>query len=173
MQVSTSQTIAQGGVLNETIPGWLSGELVAAVSAIVISRTNVSFNVTGALGVTIVTYEDIVLQNGSLKDITSMISENGRLSLDASEALPDGHEQKLFFFYQKLSQNKNVHFASNTTANIWDNGSYVVDHFSAEGAKAVQVFWEDYLLTDNVKDLLRQVGNYGTLSFKSGARRFG
>ncbi|KAL2292175.1 hypothetical protein FJTKL_10817 [Diaporthe vaccinii] len=159
--VLTSLTIAQGGVSNETIPGWLSGELVTAVSAIVISRMNVSYNVTGVLGVTTVTYEDIVLQNGSLTDITSMISEDGRISLDAPEALPDGHEQELFFFYQKLSHNQNVHFASNSTATIWDNGSYVVDHFSSQGAQAVQAFWEDHLLTDNVKDLLREVGNYG------------
>lgn len=146
---------------------------MAAVSAIVISRTNVSFNVTGVQGVTTVTYEDIVLQNGSLTDVTSMISENGRISLDAPEVLPDGHDQELFFFYQKLSHNKNVQFASNTTAAIWDNGSYVVDHFSAQGAKAVQAFWEDHLLTENVKDLLREVGNYGMLNLKSGAKRLG
>lgn len=173
MQISTSQTISQGGVFNETIPGWLTGELVAAVSAVVISRMNVSYNVTGALGVTTVTYEDIVLQNGSLTDVTSLISKNGRLTLDASEALPRGHEQELFFFYQKLSHNQNVQFASNTTATIWDNGSYVVDHFSAQGAKTVQAFWEDYLLTDHVKELLREVGNYGMLSFKSGPKRLG
>ncbi|KAG6359492.1 hypothetical protein INS49_013013 [Diaporthe citri] len=161
--ISTRQTIAEGDIFNEIIPGWLNGELVAlaAVSAIVTSRTNVSFNVTGALGATIVTYEDIVLQNGSLTDITSKISDDGRVSSDAPKALPDGHEQELFFFYQKLSHNQNVHFASNTTATIWDNGSYVVDHFSAQGAKAVQAFREDHLLTDNVKDLLREVGNYG------------
>lgn len=166
LQISTSQNIAQGSVFNGVIPGWLSGELVAAVSAIVVSRTNVSFNVTGVLGVTTVTYEDIVLQNGSLTDITSTISENGSMSLNSTESLPDEHEQELFFFYQKLSDNQNVHFESNTTANIWDNGSYVVDHFSAEGAKTVQAFWEHHLLTDDVKRLLRDVGNYGMLNLK-------
>lgn len=139
---------------------------MAAVSAIVVSRTNVSFNVTGVLGVTTVTYEDIVLQNGSLRDTPSTISENGSMSSNSTESLPDGHEQELFFFYQKLSDNHNVHFESNTTANIWDNGSYVVDHFSAEGAKTVQAFWENHLLTDDVKKLLREAGNYGMLSLK-------
>lgn len=139
---------------------------MAAVSATVVSRTNVSFNVTGVLGVTTVTYEDIVLHNGSLTDITSTISENGSMSFDVSESLPDGHEQELFFFYQKLSHNQNVHFASNTTATIWDNGSYVVDHFSAQGAQTVQAFWGDHLLTDKVKGLLREVGNYGMLKLK-------
>lgn len=136
---------------------------MAALSAIVVTRTNVSFNVTGVLGVKTVTYEDIVLQNGSLTDITSTISENGSMSLNGSKSLPDGHEQELFFFFQKLSHNQNVHFESNTTATIWDNGSFVVNHFSAQGAKTVQAFWEDHLLTDRVKDLLREVGNYGTL----------
>lgn len=139
---------------------------MAAISATVVSRTNVSFNVTGVLGVTTVTYEDIVLHNGSLTDITSTISENGSMSLDVSESFPDGQEQELFFFYQKLSHNQNVHFASNTTATIWDNGSYVVDHFSVQGAKTVQAFWEDHLLTDKVKDLLLEVGNYGMLKLK-------
>jgi hypothetical protein len=108
-----------------------------------------------------VTYADIVLQDDSLTDITSMISDTGSLSWKALEALPDGHEHELFFFYQRLSHNKNVDFASNATATVWDNGSYVVDHFSAQGAKTVQAFWEKNLLTDNVKDLLRNVGNYG------------
>ncbi|KAJ0119379.1 hypothetical protein J7T55_013618 [Diaporthe amygdali] len=159
--ISNSQTIPRGGGFNGTIPGWSSGELVAAVSAIVVSRTNVTYNVTGILGVTKVTYEDLVLQNDSLIDITSMISEKGRLILKAPLNLPYGHDQELFFFYQKLSHNQNVHFASNTTATIWDNGSYVVDHFSAQGARTVQAFWEEYILTDNVKFLLQEVGHYG------------
>lgn len=139
---------------------------MAAVSAIVVSRTNVSYNVTGILGVTKVTYEDVILQNGSLIDITSMISETGKLLLKAPSNLPHGYDQELFFFYQKLSHNQNVHFASNTTATIWDNGSYVVDHFSAQGARIVQAFWEEYILTDNVKFLLREAGNYGTFASK-------
>ena len=161
IQISTSRTIAPGGAFNETIPGWLNGELVAVISATVVSRTNVSFNVTGIRGETTVTYSDIVLQDGSLTDITSMISNTGSLSWKTHEALPDGLEQELFFFYQSLSHNKNVEFPSNATATTWDNGSYVVDHFSAQGAKTVQAFWEKNLLTDNVKDLLRNVGNYG------------
>lgn len=167
LQISSSRTIAHGSVFNGTIPGWMSGELVAAVSAIVVSRTNVSYNVTGVQGVTTVTYEDVVLQTGSLIDITSLVSEDGRISFDAPKALSDGNEQELLFFYQKLSHNQNLHFASNRTATIWDNGSYVVDHFSAQGAKTVQSFWEDYLLTDNIKDLLREVGNYGLCKVKS------
>lgn len=134
---------------------------MAAISAIVASRTNVSFNVTGIRGETTVTYADLVLQDGSLTDITSMISDTGVLSWKALETLPTGHEQELFFFYQCLSHNKNVEFPSNATATIWDNGSYVVDHFSALGAKTVQAFWEKNILTDNIKGLLRDVGNYG------------
>lgn len=160
-QISTSQMIPPGGAFNGRIPGWLNGELVAAISAIVTSRTNVSFNVTGIRGEATVTYEDLVLQDGSLKDITSMISNTGTLSYEALETLPAGHEQELFFFYQNLSHNKNVEFASNATATIWDNGSYVVDHFSALGAKTVQAFWDKNILTDDIKGLLWDIGNYG------------
>lgn len=90
-----------------------------------------------------------------------MVSEDGSLLLEVPEASPGGLGYELFFFYQKLSHNQNVHFSSNTTGSIWDNGSYVVDHFSALGAQKVQDFWEHYILVDNVKELLKETGNYG------------
>ena len=40
------------------------------------------------------------------------------------------------------------------------NGSWVVDHFSAEGAQLIIDFWPESLLFDNTPDLIRQVGNY-------------
>ncbi|KAJ0382930.1 hypothetical protein COL922a_011526 [Colletotrichum nupharicola] len=48
------------------------------------------------------------------------------------------------------------------TEAIWDNGSYVVDHFSSKGADVVRDFWEQYIFVDNVKELLTETGNYDT-----------
>ncbi|OBR14858.1 Secreted protein [Colletotrichum higginsianum IMI 349063] len=159
--VTTAQELSFGGTFNYTIPGWGGGELVAAISAMVVSRRNVSYNVTAITGLSTVTYEDLILKNGSLEDVTNMVSEDGSLLLEVPEASPGGLGYELFFFYQKLSHNQNVHFSSNTTGSIWDNGSYVVDHFSARGAQKVQDFWEHYILAGNVKELLKETGNYG------------
>lgn len=134
------------------------------MSAIVVSRANVSYNITGITGATTVSYEDLILQDGSLTDITSSVSRDGILSWKPTGNLTSGSDYELFFFYEKLSHNQNVHFLSNTTETIWDNGSYVVDHFSARGAQTVQAFWEQHLLTDELKGLLRDVGNHGMMS---------
>ncbi|KAL0777299.1 hypothetical protein CaCOL14_006817 [Colletotrichum acutatum] len=159
--VSFSQAVSNHGFLNKTIPGWGDGQLVAAVSAIVVSRANISYNITGVTGVTRVSYEDLILQDGSLTDITSSVSGDGILSWKPASSPNNGSDHELFFFYEKLSHNQNVHFLSNTTKTIWGNGSYVADHFSAQGARTVQAFWDQYLLTDELKGLLREVGNHG------------
>ncbi|KAF9873062.1 hypothetical protein CkaCkLH20_09572 [Colletotrichum karsti] len=158
-----TRTIAGGNDLNGTIPGWGTGELVAAVSAVVLARTNVTQNVTSAIGMQQIWWEELVLKSNSLRDITPSISPTGEMNasfLNASSGEPD---QELFFFYQKLSGNKNLEFESesNETDTIWDNGSYVVDHFSAAGALTVRDFWEQHMFVDNIKDLLMEVGHYG------------
>ncbi|KAL1877886.1 hypothetical protein Daus18300_002239 [Diaporthe australafricana] len=158
---STTVTVPKGGVVNGTAPGWAAGELVAAVSAAVVSRTKVSYNVTGHAGTSIVVYDDLVLKNGSLADMTASISGDGTFVLELPPTSPAESGYELFFFYQKLSGNQNVQFASNVSTTIWDNGSYNVDHFSSKGAQAIRKFWEEYILVDNVKDLVREVGNYG------------
>ncbi|KAI3390458.1 hypothetical protein diail_9575 [Diaporthe ilicicola] len=158
----TTVALPKGGLINGSAPGWADGgELVAAVYAAVLSRTTVSYNVTSSAGIATVVYDDLVLKNGSLTDVTTSISEDGAFILDLPASSPTESGYELFFFYQKLSANKNVDFASNVSQTIWDNGSYVVDHFSSKGAQAVRKFWEEYILVDNVRDLVREVGNYG------------
>ncbi|KAL3298217.1 secreted protein [Colletotrichum asianum] len=156
-----TQAVAADGQFNGTIPGWGTGQLVSAVSAIVTSRTNVTINTTSIIGTAEIWWEELVLQNGSLNDITSMISPTGELSINLSNSSSNASDYELFFFYETLSGHKNLAFASNRTETIWDNGSYVVDHFSSKGAEVVRDFWEQYIFVDNVKELLTEVGNYG------------
>lgn len=104
------------------------------------------------------------MRNGSLTDVTSKISSTGELSIDLSNSSSNASDYELFFFYQNLSGHKNLVFASNRTETIWDNGSYVVDHFSSKGAEVVRDFWEQYIFVDNVKELLTEIGNYGKSS---------
>lgn len=80
---------------------------------------------------------------------------------DVSLKLPAGSSYRLFAFYQSLTHEKNLEYSSGIGETIWDNGSYVVDHYSPQGAQVVATFWEKYILPDGVKDLLIEVGNYG------------
>lgn len=40
------------------------------------------------------------------------------------------------------------------------NGSWVTDHYSAAGAKLVSEFWERNILTPEVRELLKLVGQH-------------
>ncbi|KAI8317095.1 hypothetical protein K4K59_011003 [Colletotrichum sp. SAR11_240] len=162
-----TQAVTAGGQFNGTIPGWGNGQLVSAVSAIVTSRTNVTINTTSIIGTAEIWWEELFLRNGSLNDITSMISPTGELSINLSNSSFNTSDYELFFFYETLSGQKNLAFASKRTETIWDNGSYVVDHFSSKGAEVVRDFWEQHIFVDNVKELLTEVGNYGNMEILS------
>ncbi|KAI8311732.1 hypothetical protein K4K61_011652 [Colletotrichum sp. SAR11_59] len=151
-----TQAVTADGQFNGTIPGWGTGQLVSAVSAIVTSRTNVTINTTSIIGTAEIWWEELVLRNGSLNDISSTISPTGELSINLSNSSSNASDYELSFFYETLSGHKNLAFASNRTETIWDNGSYVVDHFSSKGAEVVRDFWEQYIFVDNVKELLTE-----------------
>jgi hypothetical protein len=104
-----------------------------------------------------------VLKNGTLVDWAKDVSSTGHVSLK----FPSESTHRLFAFYQFLSQEKNLEYSSGTGKTIWDNGSYVVDHYSAKGAQVVAKFWEKYILPEGVKELLMEVGNYGKMSSRS------
>ncbi|KAI0410903.1 hypothetical protein F5X98DRAFT_368489 [Xylaria grammica] len=44
---------------------------------------------------------------------------------------------------------------------IFDQGSYVVDHFDQKGVKVSIKFWEEYVLDDQLRELLKKVGHDG------------
>lgn len=148
------------GEFNGQIPGWGAGELVALVSAEVLSTQNISLDTSSAssfFGAAQSSYLSLVLKNGTLVDWAQNVSSTGHASLKFST----GASYRLFAFYQFLSNEKNLEYSSGNPETIWDNGSYVVDHYSARGAQVVAKFWEKYILPDGVKDLLMEVGNYG------------
>ncbi|KAJ5440168.1 uncharacterized protein N7458_011166 [Penicillium daleae] len=148
------------GLQWDLIPGWGAGELVALVSAEVLSTKNVSLGTssgTSLFGAAQTSYLSLVLKNGTLVDWGQNVSSTGHVSL----RFPSGSSHRLFAFYQFLTHEKNLEYSSGNAKTIWDNGSYVVDHYSARGAQVVAKFWERYILPDGVKELLMEVGNYG------------
>lgn len=83
---------------------------------------------------------------------------------------PSKHTYRLFVFYQVQTHAKDLEYASSTSTNIFDNGSYSVNHFSSQGAE--MNFWEEHMLTDEVVDMLKEVGNYGTFPQTRGYSNF-
>lgn len=156
--------IVENGTFEGQIPGWGAGELVALVSAAVLSTKNISLGTSGSsiFGSSQSSYLSLVVKNGTLVDRTQNVSSTGHLSLK----LPAGSSYRLFAFYQSLTREKNLDYNGNGET-IWDNGSYVVDHYSPQGAEVVAKFWEKYILPGGVKGLLMEVGNYGKIVSRS------
>lgn len=154
----------KNGRFKGKIPGWGSGKLVALVSAEMLSSKNISMDTAGTasfLGIPQSYYIQMTLKNGSLTEWTDKVSSTGHVSLRLAATKSSTYQ--LFAFYEFLSHEKNLEYTSSPSKTIWDNGSYVVDHYSARGAQTTTKFWEKHLLTDEVQELLMNVGNYGKL----------
>jgi hypothetical protein len=142
------------------LPGWGTGELVAVVAAEVISSQNMSTaSMPGRPGMW---YLDFVLRNGTLQDLTTQVSADGQLEYSSTD-VDSAPQRAVFVFYQQRTLAKNLDPQSNRTDTIFDYGCFTVDHFSAKGAKVVIDFWEQYLLSDEIKQLLREVGHAGKM----------
>ncbi|KAJ5511212.1 Glycoside hydrolase family 2 N-terminal [Penicillium expansum] len=153
-RVSVNQT-------TERIPGWGEGQLVACVVASADRKTNVSMvGGPGSLSATPSqdSYIRLVLDERSLQDMTQNVSSDGILTIPSRLS---SHELYLFSFYQKRTLHKALEVKSNRTDTILANGSFVVDHFSKEGARTVINYWNDHIFTEDIRQLLVDVGNYG------------
>lgn len=138
---------------------------MAAVTAFAPSSVNITVELPGLTGVSNITYEQIFLRNGTLEDITELVDQETG-SLAATFRRPCGSGRfRVFAFYERQTEHQNLKFKGNSTGELWDNGSYAVDHFSARGAQVTTDFWDQYILSnDDIKEKLRLVGNYGKLS---------
>lgn len=132
------------------------GLVLGAVEA----QKNMSRSLAGLLGPNNATWIRITLRKDSLVDLTSTVLDNGQVSIDVRES---SGTYQLFAFYQRRTLAKNLDWSSNYTGKIFDNGSYIVDHFSARGAQTTIQFWEKYMLVDGIDELLMSVGNFGAL----------
>ncbi|ETS86460.1 hypothetical protein PFICI_00288 [Pestalotiopsis fici W106-1] len=157
--VPFNDTVQADGLYTGVIPGWGTGELVALVSALVTSHTTVSYGGAGISGSTNVTYEDLILSADSLTEWTELVSADGVINLTFPVAETGSH-YRVFTFYQRLSGHGNLVFDSSVHNSIFDDGSYVVDHYSARGAETVAKFWKEHILQDGIREKLKKVGRY-------------
>ncbi|KAL4905091.1 hypothetical protein BDW74DRAFT_185211 [Aspergillus multicolor] len=154
-------SVPANGTYNGTIPGWGTGELVALVSAEVLSSSIVHNPASETFGTPSTTSKHLVLKSASLTDHTSQVQEYGTVSLNFNTTSTRNNSYHLFAYYQYQTRAKNLDIETNTTGTIFDNGSYTVDHFSARGAETTIDFWEKHILNDTeTRQLLSQVGNY-------------
>ncbi|KAE8395445.1 hypothetical protein BDV23DRAFT_178499 [Aspergillus alliaceus] len=157
--VPSSVAVPANGSFDGILPDWGSGGLVALVSAEVISSEKIK-NSTSPSGTRIASYSRLLLKEGSLTDWTSQVAPSGHLSLTFPASTTQGPRYRLFAFYERLTHAHNLESQVNGSKTIFDHGSYIVDHFSARGAETVIKFWEKFILNEDVKSLLTQVGNY-------------
>mgnify|MGYP006876461604 FL=1 len=103
-------------------------------------------------------YLELVLDETSLQDATHNVSSDGILAM---QSFGSSRNLYVFSFYQKRTLHKALEVESNRTDTVLANGSFVVDHFSKEGAKTVIDYWNNHILTEDIRQLLEDVGNYG------------
>lgn len=94
----------------------------------------------------------------SLSDITSTVGKDGTISV-AFPANSAAINYVIYAAYYALSGEKSCK-AGPDPQTFLQNGSFVVDHFSKEGAKVTTDFLEKYVLVKVVKALLTQIGGY-------------
>ncbi|KAH7020387.1 hypothetical protein EDB80DRAFT_821289, partial [Ilyonectria destructans] len=96
-----------------------------------------------------------VLDESSFEDLSESVV-NGKLTWKA----PSGHNNyTLFALYERYTNQRSCNGVANPDSAI-ANGSWITDHFSADGAKLVTQFWENNLLDADVKNLLKSAGQH-------------
>lgn len=127
----------------------------------VLSSTNDTIPPRGGMGPPY-HYTTLVLKHDTLTEVTAHVSSSGVLNQQFPTA---GNASYIIFaFYQRQTLAKILDPEKPNPKTIFDNGSYLVDHYSGRGAQTVTKFWEQSVLTNGVRELLSQVGNSGTSS---------
>lgn len=100
--------------------------------------------------------EVITLDENSIIDLTAKVT-NGSLTWRS----PAGNDTwAVIAFYENYTNQRSCSGAINAT-DIIANGSWIVDHFSASGAKRITDFWDQNILdTEEMKELVASAGNY-------------
>ncbi|KAE9371636.1 hypothetical protein N431DRAFT_545837 [Stipitochalara longipes BDJ] len=144
-------SIPIGGIFDGVLPGWNSGALVAASTGLVLDATA----------------STITLSHTSLNDITKSVDGNGHVKINFPSNKP-GIENRLFAYYLKHSHYPEVQAQDSVLTAVpqspikiyEQNGSWVVDHFSALGAQTIIDYWQNHLLDSSTINLIKKVGNY-------------
>jgi hypothetical protein len=160
-QVSNNTLLTPGEVFNGIVPGYGVGRtLVSVTTAEVLSSAN--YTVPATMFGTPLGYNNTGtaynISYDSISDITDSVGPDGSISFQCSTT-SNAVNCIVYASYYILSGLRAC-IPGDNPQNFVQNGSFVVDHFSARGAKVTTDFLENYVLVDGVRELLQQVGNY-------------
>ncbi|KAL2851066.1 hypothetical protein BJY01DRAFT_245168 [Aspergillus pseudoustus] len=164
-------TVSLGGSFNGKLPGWglgrdpKAGKLLAVVAGVAVSSVNTTDPEPGLPHGVPAQRIQVTLATDSLVDLTSNVTSEGHLSITLPSR-KEGIEYVVFVVYEHP-----FHHAvyqpppvlggpQGKPTSFLNNGSWVVDHFSAKGARVTADFWEKYLLGNGTRELIAEVGNY-------------
>ncbi|KAJ5610735.1 hypothetical protein N7510_007454 [Penicillium lagena] len=153
---SSNITIKNGNYTGK-LPGWGSGEFLAAQTYAVLSLESVLDDVASPWGPP-KRYPQYTISNASVMDISSLVTSNGTITVTADE-VKNAHSYVLQSWYMYQPLGREIIAASNPSSYLY-NGSLYVDHFSATGAKVITDFLQKHVLVDGAKELLQEVGHY-------------
>lgn len=130
---------------------WGSNELLAVVAGRIASEGGFG---NGPYGFKI---PYTTLDHDSLVDLTN-ITNHGTLTWTA----PNGNGTWVIFaVYERYTNQRSCVSVANATTAL-GNGSWMVDHWSASGAKKTTDFWDQHILSDaNIAALVKKAGEYG------------
>ena len=169
-----------GGSFDDTLPGWGSGDFVSASTGLVIDSQESNFTALPAWqGPYFYSGMIQTLAASSLQDVTDEVDDSGNLSV-SFDSNANGSHYLIFSYYQIQSQYReqaspltvNASVTQSPVTTFVENGSWIADHFSAKGAQVIIDFWENYLLDDDTRQLIHDVGNYAwedSMEFGAGA----
>ncbi|MBT9386032.1 hypothetical protein KM176_19325 [Pseudooceanicola sp. CBS1P-1] len=99
--------------------------------------------------------DPVVLEAQGAQDLTDRVRD-GQLSWTAPAG---GPWILLAIWHRPTAQRVNMFDMSPGNAPVTDPHAYVVDHFGAQGSRAVTAFWDDRLLTPEVRAGLSRAGH--------------
>jgi hypothetical protein len=159
--------IASGGSFDDKIPGWGTGKLQAVIIGDVIKEANTSSAAPSLPNDPSEQRLQKTLRTNSLEDVTNKVSLSGHLTVNFTKDQSGSViEHMLMAVYlvrsnERAQQPPGALTGPQTAPKTWiQNGSWTVDHFSAKGAQVVTDFWDKYMLTGPIKNLIKKVGNY-------------
>jgi hypothetical protein len=159
-------SVPMGGVFNDTLPGWGTGTLEAAITGLAAKAEVLDTSSPGLPGDLPLNRTQITLAASSLKDVTSQVDSNGHLEVQF-DSCPEGLYYTIFAVYLIHSDYRaqdgpdDLGEPQIRAETLAQNGSWAVDHFSELGAHTSTNFWEQYVLQNGTRELLMEVGNYG------------
>jgi len=157
-----------GGSYDAILPGWGSGDFVSASIGLVINSTSVKLTgADGYYGPKSYNGMSYTLAASSLRDISDKVTSDGHLKIRVPQH-PTGQEYHLFAFYQTRTRHRELEISTAFGAAVpqspittyVENGSWIADHFSTAGADMIINFWETHELDNEMRELLKEVGNY-------------